>query len=157
MCKHLGPKRKVFLTGEGADEIFFGYDRIFRWADKYGIIKSQEEFIYLFLHRYAYTEFEEIPYRIINYAFELMKNKKIAIDFVEDFFLNFHLPGLLMRADKSSMAAGKEARVPFCSKSLVDFMYRRPIGCRFNKEFSKIPLREILLKQNFHLYQKYLK
>ena len=22
LCKHLGPKRKVFLTGEGADEIF---------------------------------------------------------------------------------------------------------------------------------------
>lgn len=154
LCKHLGPKRKVFLTGEGADEIFFGYDRIFRWADKYGIIKSQEEFIYLFLHKYAYTEFEKIPYRIINYAFELIKNKKIAIDFVEDFFLNFHLPGLLMRADKSSMAAGKEARVPFCSKSLVDFMYRRPIGCRFNKKFSKIPLREILLKTKFSFVSK---
>ena len=144
LCKKLGDKRKVFLTGEGADEIFFGYDKIFRWAYKYGEISSEKIFINIFLEKYAYINSKNIPQRFLEYISNILKDNNLALDFIEDFFLNFHLPGLLMRVDKSSMAAGKEARVPFCSKLLIDFMYRQPYKRRISKNYSKIPLRKIL-------------
>ena len=42
-------KNKIVLTGEGADEIFFGYDKIFRWqwVKKFNLKK--------FIDLYGYT------------------------------------------------------------------------------------------------------
>ena len=44
------------------------------------------------------------------------------------------------------MAAGKEARVPFCSQTIVDYMYRRPFEIKINNDKAKYPLRQILEK-----------
>jgi len=60
---------------------------------------------------------------------------------VEDFFLEFHLPGLLRRMDFAAMAASKEARVPFLSTALLTYMYRRPASLRIDKMYGKLPLR----------------
>ena len=43
-----------------------------------------------------------------------------GIDAVEDFFFIVHLPGLLRRMDFASMAASREARVPFADRRLVE-------------------------------------
>ena len=32
ICKELKKYTTVVISGEGADELFWGYDRIFRWA-----------------------------------------------------------------------------------------------------------------------------
>ena len=34
MSVHASKFVKVLLSGEGADELFYGYDRIFKWANK---------------------------------------------------------------------------------------------------------------------------
>jgi len=39
------------------------------------------------------------------------------------------------------MAASKEARVPFVSSKLINYMYRRPSKFKIDKNLSKIPLR----------------
>ena len=46
------------------------------------------------------------------------------------------------------MAAGKEARVPFCSQTILDYMYRRPFEIRIKDNKSKYPLYQILEKTN---------
>ena len=33
MTKQVKTENTVVLSGEGADELFYGYDRIFRWAN----------------------------------------------------------------------------------------------------------------------------
>ena len=71
-------------------------------------------------------------------------------DFVEDFFYQVHLPGLLRRMDFASMAASKEARVPFVDKNLISYMYRRSSDIKINDSESKIPLRLFAKKLGLH-------
>lgn len=137
VCNSMKASEKVVLTGEGADEIFFGYDRIYREASL-GSQMTLDKFYDL----YSYSEREFKTERLDNYIQDLMYDKT-NIQFVEDFFLQTHMTGLLRRMDMSSMAASKEARVPFVTRTLIDYMYRRPAELKINSDYSKIPLRKM--------------
>lgn len=136
VCKSMQPDEKVVMTGEGADELLFGYDGIFRWANnlKDGEIDPEE-----FLIKYGYSDTVRSS-RLLDYVKELAENKT-PIEFVEDFFYQLHLPGLLRRMDFASMAASKEARVPFISKELISYLYRQPSKFKINEQYGKIPIR----------------
>ena len=71
---------------------------------------------------------------------ETLKANKNNIEFLEDFFLQFHLTGLLRRMDFASMAASKEARVPFVNKDLISYMYRLNPILKINQDESKFLL-----------------
>lgn len=136
-CKAMSPSQKVVLTGEGADELLFGYDRIFNWAEETANFTLEE-----FMQRYGYASPDHMTPRLREHLLRLCQGKK-PIDFVEDFFLQIHLPCLLRRMDFASMAASKEARVPFVTKQLQSYMYRRPMAERSRKGVSKAPLRDL--------------
>lgn len=135
VCSNMPTHEKVVLTGEGADELLFGYDNIYRWANASTSINASD-----FLCKYGYSENVKITQRFMDYVEDLNFGKS-PIQFVEDFFIMFHLPGLLRRMDFSSMAASKEARVPFVSKDLIEYMYRQDIKIKLSDVESKIPLR----------------
>ena len=46
------------------------------------------------------------------------------------------------------MSASKEARVPFVTKTLYEYMYRRQPSIKINCVESKIPLRNLLRELN---------
>jgi asparagine synthase (glutamine-hydrolysing) len=137
VCQRMASDEKVFLTGEGADELFFGYDNIYRWGAA-GEWRGLDDF----LRRYGYSNVTPPTDRLLGYI-EGMRAGKTLVEFVEDFFLAFHLPGLLRRMDFASMAASKEARVPFVTKSILGYMYRRPASDRIDARESKIPVRRV--------------
>ena len=140
VCRAMKEEEKVVLTGEGADEILFGYDGIYRWA-----LEDDNAFdAHKFLNRYGYCE-DVFTERLIDFVNGLSVGKSL-IQFLEDFFLSVHLPGLLRRMDFSSMAASKEARVPFVSKDLIEYLYRRDPATKINEQISKIPLRKFAEK-----------
>lgn len=147
VCKRMQPNEKVVLTGEGADELLFGYDRIFNWA----LLSARERGNRpSWWEMYRYAEYQ-LPVRLASYAQGLTgasttRRGTEMVDFMEDFFLRFHLSGLLRRMDFASMAAGKEARVPFLHKSLVEYCYRRP---EVNRSYngSKTPIRVLLMRR----------
>lgn len=139
-CQSMGKTEKVVLTGEGADELLFGYDRIFKWASEQDEISIEE-----FLERYAYHDSSILTSRLRTYIEKLMSDKK-PVEFIEDFFIYVHLPGLLRRMDFGSMSASKEARVPFVTKGLYGYMYRRSFECRNRDGMSKYPLKLLALK-----------
>lgn len=138
LCCNLNSEEKVILTGEGADELCFGYDRIFNWARTASYDPKE------FLSRYSYGSSKSMPslYRFWSFVDDLRLGKS-NIDFIEDFFIQFHLPGLLRRMDFASMAASKEARVPFVSVDLFEYLYRRPSHLKITESESKIPIRQI--------------
>jgi asparagine synthase (glutamine-hydrolysing) len=142
VCGAMAKDEKVFLTGEGADELFFGYDNIFRWS-----LANEWRGAEDFLRRYGYSDTVAPTDRLLGYV-EGMRSGKTVVEFVEDFFLGFHLPGLLRRMDFASMAASKEARVPFVTKDLLGYMYRRAAQVRIDAAESKIPLRRLAASMN---------
>lgn len=126
MTKEVKKKNTVVLSGEGADELFFGYDRIFKWANenKWDI----KEFTSL----YAYGSHED--YEIVEEALSPFLHLGNSLDIVAAFFQIAHLHGLLRRLDNSTMLCSVEARVPFVDHRLVermsgvDFKYRMAGG-----------------------------
>lgn len=139
VCCNILKDEKVVLTGEGADELLFGYDGIFRWCLNQSEINTTE-----FLLKYGYSD-EIKSKRLITFIDELKINKT-PIEFLEDFFYQVHLPGLLRRMDFASMAASKESRVPFVSKKLISYLYRQPAITKINNLESKIPIRKFAEK-----------
>lgn len=138
-CRKISSKFKIIFSGEGADELLFGYDRIFRWA-----YTKEKPNILDFLKKYGYSDIS--PSKRLKSYLESMAAGKSNIEFVEDFFYQVHLPGLLRRIDFSSAVAQTEVRTPFVSKTLVEYLYRRPADIKINQKESKIPLRKFAQK-----------
>jgi asparagine synthase (glutamine-hydrolysing) len=154
----------VVLSGEGADELFCGYGRIFRSADDYERMRagvsgqeaerlrkeygrldfaSPEDF---FLSRYRYfgedwaarllgadlhrdLQREDYPRKVFSEAFAQCADLPVARQFPW-IFQRLHLPGLLQRLDKTTMAASVEGRVPFVDHRVVELGPRLPLGYR---------------------------
>lgn len=114
-------KNKVMLCGEGADELFYGYDRIYRWANNTKNFKIRE-----FAELYSYGR--PIDYEIVEDAIKPFLDYGSPSNIVQAFMQTSHLSGLLNRLDIASMLAGVEARAPFTDHRLVE----RMAGVSFN-------------------------
>lgn len=139
MTKEAKKYNTVLLSGEGADELFFGYDRIFSWAhnNKWDI----KEFTKL----YAYGS--EDDFEIVEDAIApFVKKYDRTIDIVAAFFQISHLHGLLRRLDSSSMLAEVEARVPFVDHRLVELMAGVPFESRTSLDNPKKLLKKLYQK-----------
>jgi asparagine synthase (glutamine-hydrolysing) len=133
MTKEVKKKNTVVLSGEGADELFFGYDRIFRWA------ASSEWDIEQFSQRYCYGSNEDIE--IVEDVLASFMHIKSTLDRVAAFFQTAHLHGLLRRLDNSTMLCSVEARVPFVDHRLVERMAGVPFDYRMKDGQIKYPLK----------------
>lgn len=128
-------KNTVILSGEGADELFFGYDRIFRWA-------AQNPWdIAEFSKLYSYGSNDDLE--IVRDAVGPFLHYGRAIDIVAAFFQIAHLHGLLRRLDNSTMLCSVEARVPFVDHRLVERMAGVPFDYRMENGIVKSPLKQV--------------
>ena len=112
LSKKIRYSSKVLLCGEGADEVFLGYDRIFRHFQKKIInIEDFDKF-------YCYGSKED--YDVIEDAAGHIFGKDISS--LREFFVEFHLLGLLKRVDFNTMRHSIESRVPFLHNDLFDYV-----------------------------------
>jgi len=141
LCKLAKKNFKVLLSGEGADELFLGYDRYFRFIFLsyfikflpkkigYKIIKKnlidQSNYKYFLNNIYnkviLFDEEINISKIVDNRIKVFFKNKK---NFLENFIkyeIRTHLHELLLRQDKMSMANSIENRVPFLANEIIEF------------------------------------
>ena len=137
VCMNMPCSTKVVLSGEGADEVMFGYDRIFRYMHGQSRLNLEE-----FLEHYSYSSIKATD-RMLDYINDLSGGKS-PIEFCEDFFLHFHLPCLLRRVDFSMMLASKEGRVPFVDRRIIEPLYRKSYEFRNEQGVSKSLLKKIL-------------
>ena len=146
LAKEAKKSLKVLLSGEGADEIFGGYDRYnpARIFSKFGIIgqainnfrskkmkrdgNDLESLLVCLSSRSKESEIKKIfkdfkLSRAINSRLKILKQEMSGSTFEK--FLNYeqktYLNELLLRQDKMCMAHGIENRVPFLDHRIAEF------------------------------------
>ncbi len=126
----------VILSGEGADELFFGYDRIFTWASQ-----APEFDLAGFDKYYSYGKHSDME--VLEDALEPFMNRGTRLDIVAAFFQVAHLHGLLRRLDNSTMQCSVEGRVPFVDYRLIERMAGVSYDYRTAGGIVKAPLKRV--------------
>lgn len=138
-CEEMVPWVDGVLSGEGADELFFGYDRIFRWA-------AQERWsLHEFDRHYSYGRHEDDD--ILHEALAPFMSFKSCVDRVAAFFQLAHLRGLLRRLDFATRQHGLAALTPFADYRLVERMANVPFDYRMKDGIVKEPLKRLFAEQ----------
>lgn len=135
MTKEVKKYNTVVLSGEGADELFFGYDRIYRWAH------SNEFSLAGFDSLYSYGSHNDNE--ILDYILEPVNKIGNNLLKISKFFQIYHLHGLLRRLDNSTMLCSVEARVPFVDHRLIEYMYGASFDFNMKEGIVKAPLKRI--------------
>lgn len=136
MCREVAVKDKVLITGEGADEIFWGYEH-----HQLPLEKSFAFRQFLNLDNYFV-----ISQNGLSSDWKLKLQSKAKEDPINcrDLEIKTHLLSLLKRNDKMSMANSVELRSPFLDVSLLSWMniFNQEQGSYLGKSL----LKEILLE-----------
>ena len=135
MTRAVKEHNTVVLSGEGADELFLGYDRIFRWANEAPFSLSDFDALY----SYGSHRDDEI----LEYVLEPVDDIDDNSLKIKTFFQLYHLHGLLRRLDNSTMLCSVEARVPFVDHTLVEYLYRVPFRYKMQDGIVKAPLKRL--------------
>lgn len=136
LSKQAKNRNSVLLSGEGADELFYGYSRIFSWANttpKFDLAKFSE----------FYSYGDDVNLELVEDAVQPFLSRKQPFQIVAGFFQIAHLHGLLRRVDNSTMLASVEARVPFVDHRLVERMNGVSYESQTELGTSKSQLRRI--------------
>ncbi|HJF83580.1 asparagine synthase (glutamine-hydrolyzing) [Helicobacter pullorum] len=171
---------KVMFDGQGADEVFLGYEGYLKNIYKYFNDKGEEKNFFENLKMFRYSKegildgfcgindynimFERIQKSNIKNKY--LKKEEIKQIFHYETFLGFNvkeiksnnLQALLRYEDRDSMAFGVETRLPYLDHRLVDFVLSLPVEIKFQQGYLKYLLRksceDLLPKQIVWRYNK---
>jgi asparagine synthase (glutamine-hydrolysing) len=135
---------KVLISGEAADELFAGYDRIYSWA-----IQAESFDVKTFLSMYAYVDISNISKEIINDVANFFTELEglSVFEMVRQFFIKIHLPVLFRRLDFALMYSGVEGREPLASSMMFKVAMDINPKDMFKKNLGKFPLRHLVSKK----------
>jgi asparagine synthase (glutamine-hydrolysing) len=130
MCDELSKDITVVISGEGADELFGGYGKIFRLPYELNKNNLSQNMFDAFIDEYSYMSkgFLSKHFKKQSHSFEekvkqVLESSLDNQDFMYRVFHSIHIKGLLARVDMTSMQASIEARPPFLNHELVEYVY----------------------------------
>lgn len=152
-CGQVRQYNKVALTGECADEIFGGYPWFYRpallnadgfpWSFDLSArtaLLNQETIDRLDLEGYVRSRYEsslrEVPHLPGENPEERRRREVAYLN------LRWFMQTLLDRMDRTSMAWGLEARVPFADHRIVEYLYNVPWEMKYQNGMEKALLRD---------------
>lgn len=152
-CGLVKRHNKVALTGECADEIFGGYPWFYReellYADGFPwsadlsartALLSEEAIRELDLEDYVHQAYQDTLARTPALPEERGEDRRRReIGFLN---LRWFMQTLLDRMDRTSMAWGLEARVPFADHRIVEYVYNVPWSMKYQDGMEKKLLRD---------------
>lgn len=154
-CKQVSHYNKVVLTGECADEIFGGYPWFYReedfqtdtfpWSKDLSPRKcmlKDEVLRRLHMDEYVHEAYKQT----IRETPKLEGETKVQTRRREIQYLNIRwfMQTLLDRMDRTSMAHGLEARVPFADKRIIQYLYNVPWEMKCQNQVEKSLLRDAM-------------
>lgn len=136
-CRQVVQYDKVTLTGECADEIFGGYPWFHReelvkkdgfpWSNEFSMrtaMLKDDVIETLHLKEYEAAAYEATMQAApVNLDLPELEQRRQRIGWLN---LNWFMVTLLDRMDRTSMASGLEARVPFADHRIVEYVYNVP-------------------------------
>ena len=151
---------KVIFSGEGSDEIFFGYERFVKANDffKSHDLNANLEHIYYGASKknlndvIKMTNDNLIEEKILSsdpwiYLKKLSKTFKLS-EAQAIFSQKYRMQSLLQRQDRACMAFGVESRAPFLKPSFVSWANSLPFRLKYNRKQrkTKFILKEYMSK-----------
>lgn len=154
-CSLVAKEYKVVLTGECADEIFGGYPWFYREellsADTFPWMKdltprlsvlSPELRASLDIPEYVSSLYNSLLSEINLLPGETdTEKRRRQISYLN---IRMFMQTLLDRMDRTSMASGLEARVPFADRRIVDYVFNVPWEYKYSEGCEKKLLREAM-------------
>ncbi len=167
MSKLMSKKIKVVLSGDGADELFGGYGRLFQspidfykkkvsnfsyseidhFLDRYSYFKEEDKKEYLNLETFNNQLQDKESIEYLHKVFEEVRHKNY---FEKMYYLMFkiHLVNQLNRLDRMTMSSSIEARVPFLDKELIEFVYSLPIHLKIRWKNNLNKFKSLIYKSD---------
>ena len=145
MSQKMKNKIKVVLSGEGADELFGGYGRLFKspldyykkkiinpfykpidhFLERYSWFDKNDKKKFLNQETFRFKNFDDYSMTYLNKIFDKCEHLNY-FDKMYYIMLKIHLVNMLNRLDRMTMAFSVEARVPFLDKKLIEYIFQIP-------------------------------
>ncbi len=160
LAKEAAKYVKVLLSGEGADEVFFGYRRYLNFFGKNiqanDLVFSNAWVGAAFAQKVSRLEFNQLEALEQRFALAKKVDNLSTVDKLSFYDIKTYLPSLLLRQDKMGMAVTLENRVPFLDYTLVEFGFSLPENLKIDRSGNKILLKKVaesFISQNI-IYRK---